>query len=105
MLSCEKKLLICCVSLLSALYLLILFCFIIIQSSLLFLLYPGLFWTAPETLREYGQNVDALPATCRCHHQAGDVYAVGVILKEVFCRNEPYSEVAEQYGPKGITFL
>ncbi len=64
-------------------------------------LYPGLFWTAPETLREYGQDVRELPPTCRCRHGAGDMYAAGIILKEVFCRNEPYHELDEQYEPKG----
>jgi len=44
--------------------------------------YKKLFWTAPEFLRD--------DAAVRCS-QPGDVYSYGIILSELFNREEPYS--------------
>lgn len=40
------------------------------------------FWTAPEVIRSE-KNVDV---------QKGDIFALGIIFKEVFTRSTPYSE-------------
>jgi serine/threonine protein kinase len=55
----------------------------------------GLFWTAPEILRKLLKK----------EHVSGtseaDIYALGVIIKELLCRNEPYC--AESHlSPKGM---
>lgn len=36
----------------------------------------------------------------KCRFPSGDIYSIGVIVKEVFCRNEPYSEF-EAMTPNG----
>lgn len=41
------------------------------------------FWTAPELLKADSKT---------CPSPETDIYSVGVILKEMFCRNSPYSE-------------
>ena len=52
----------------------------------------GLQWTAPEILREYYADLDDIRYRFDVGTQPGDVYSVGVIMKEVFARNDPYSE-------------
>ena len=54
----------------------------------------GLFWTAPEALRYILQKQPFK------HTQAGDIYAVGIIIKELVCRNEPYCDNSD-LSPKG----
>ena len=54
----------------------------------------GLFWTAPEALRYILQKQPFK------HTQAGDIYAVGIIIKELVCRNEPYCDSSD-LSPKG----
>ncbi|WAR01748.1 GCY21-like protein [Mya arenaria] len=46
--------------------------------------YARLFWTAPEILRQIlkKEKVEYTPKS--------DIYAVGIIVKELLCRNEPY---------------
>ncbi|ESP04728.1 hypothetical protein LOTGIDRAFT_135733, partial [Lottia gigantea] len=48
--------------------------------------FESLFWTAPELLRL------RLEGNRRSRTQEGDIYALGVILKEIVCRNSPYAE-------------
>ena len=75
---------------------------------------PGLLWTCPEVLREAWEKLpppssstdastmEPLPlATMYAETQAADIYAAGVILKEVFCRNGPYTEFEDDYTPYG----
>ncbi|ELT98088.1 hypothetical protein CAPTEDRAFT_128612, partial [Capitella teleta] len=51
--------------------------------------YSSLYWTAPELMTSTSK--DGFP-TVQSKTVAGDIYAAAVILKEVFARNEPYSE-------------
>ena len=45
-------------------------------------------WTAPEALREEkDKNGDK-----HIDHQKADIYALGIILKELFSRSGPYTE-------------
>ncbi|XP_053384831.1 atrial natriuretic peptide receptor 1-like [Mercenaria mercenaria] len=46
--------------------------------------YARLFWTAPEILRKI------LRKESYAHTSEADIYALGVIIKELLCRNEPY---------------
>ena len=46
--------------------------------------FAGKFWLAPEQLSSWPDRPACSPEV--------DVYAAGVVLKEVFCRNTPYSE-------------
>ena len=59
----------------------------------------GLFWVAPEYLRGTAEVTDA------SSQQAADVYAVAIIIKEIFARNGPYSEQQDIFGydPEGTT--
>jgi hypothetical protein len=53
----------------------------------------ALYWTAPEHLREHYSDLNGpLPMKLRSGSQEGDMYAVAIIVKEVFCRNGPYTE-------------
>lgn len=45
-------------------------------------IFPELLWSSPEILRGE-ENVD---------RQKCDMYSAGIIFKEVFCRNGPYTE-------------
>ncbi|XP_067655650.1 atrial natriuretic peptide receptor 1-like [Haliotis asinina] len=54
-----------------------------------------LFWLAPELLRTYQAEKRFTPT------QQGDVYAVGVILKEILCLTKPYAEEV-RLTPKDI---
>ncbi|KAL4224656.1 hypothetical protein ACF0H5_015353 [Mactra antiquata] len=57
--------------------------------------YAALFWTAPEVLRKVLAKTNY-----EFTHQA-DIYALGIIVKELLCRNEPFS--AETHlSPKEI---
>ena len=53
-----------------------------------------LFWTAPEILRKILKK-EAYENT-----SSADVFAIGVIMKELLCRNEPYSSQTH-LSPKG----
>ena len=56
-----------------------------------------LLWTSPEDLRSHTpEEYEHL----RSSAPAGDVFGAGIILKEVFCRNGPYTE-HEDLDPKG----
>ncbi|KAK3101586.1 hypothetical protein FSP39_004669 [Pinctada imbricata] len=46
--------------------------------------YSNMFWSAPEILRK-----EAVVEK-KCGSQAGDVYAFGIIAKELICRDSPY---------------
>ena len=56
----------------------------------------GLFWTAPELLREADENWNVNGMSSE-----GDMYSGAIILKEIFARNGPYTE-NEDDSPKGI---
>ena len=45
-----------------------------------------LFWTAPENLRR------VLRGERRHYTQPADIYSVGVVLKEILCKNTAYEE-------------
>ena len=53
-----------------------------------------MFWMAPEILREINRKDKSKPTS------QVDIYSYGVIMKELFCRNGPYTEY-EDYTPKG----
>ena len=50
------------------------------------LLCLDLFWTAPENLRR------VLRGERRHYTQPADIYSVGVVLKEILCKNTAYEE-------------
>ncbi|XP_046561340.1 atrial natriuretic peptide receptor 1-like [Haliotis rubra] len=54
-----------------------------------------LFWLAPELLRTYQSEKRFTPT------QQGDVFAVGIILKEILCLTKPYAEEV-RLTPKDI---
>ncbi len=59
------------------------------------------FWTAPELLSsnlldDKQHHFHHPPST-----PPGDIYSVGIILKEIFCRNGPYTEY-DELSPKGL---
>ena len=45
-----------------------------------------MFWTAPENLRR------VLRGDRRQYTQTADIYSVGVVLKEILCKNTAYEE-------------
>ncbi|WAR01746.1 ANPRA-like protein [Mya arenaria] len=55
-----------------------------------------LFWTPPEYLRKILRK-EVVNGSVH-----GDVYALGIIMKELVCRNEPYSTETANYTPKEI---
>ena len=65
---------------------------------LLYLYVVGFFWTAPELLRQILQKQPYK------HTQAADIYAVGIVIKELVCRNEPYCDSSD-LSPKGKFFV
>ena len=66
-----------------------------ISSNFIFAI--ELLWTPPEDLRSHTpEEYEHLHGSA----QSGDVYAAAIILKEVFCRNGPYTE-NEDLDPKG----
>ncbi|XP_052801553.1 atrial natriuretic peptide receptor 1-like isoform X2 [Mya arenaria] len=58
--------------------------------------YSRLFWTPPEYLRKILRK-EVVNGSVH-----GDVYALGIIMKELVCRNEPYSTETANYTPKEI---
>ncbi|KAH3891200.1 hypothetical protein DPMN_015290 [Dreissena polymorpha] len=58
--------------------------------------YSRLFWTAPEKLRKILRNEPAEDSV------AADIYSLGIIFKELVCRNEPYSLETMTLSPKEI---
>ena len=67
-----------------------------------------LYWTAPELLRssDEGRKTSNSSGLGKLKKKSvrmsaeGDIYAVAIILKEVFARNSPYSEY-DDVSPKG----
>ncbi|XP_070198846.1 receptor-type guanylate cyclase gcy-13-like [Littorina saxatilis] len=59
--------------------------------------YSKLFWTAPELVREIARNGNAEEYT-----QQADIYAAGMILKELITLEEPYERELKQYSAKAI---
>lgn len=57
--------------------------------------FSNLYWTAPELLRISYSFINGT--------KSGDVFAFGVIFKEVICSNEPYAEY-EYMEPRGFSF-
>ncbi|KAK2187047.1 hypothetical protein NP493_180g07038 [Ridgeia piscesae] len=53
-----------------------------------------MFWTAPEVLRCHFDELQLgkISSCDCCQSPAADIYSLGVVWKETFCRNNPYSE-------------
>ena len=56
-------------------------------------MFAGLFWTAPELLRDSPEKKS----------QAGDVFSYGVILNEIMTREAPYETLLMESTPTGKT--
>ena len=63
-----------------------------------------LFWTAPEVLHEKYESFLSETSNMRGISSVADIYSCGVIFKELFCRNEAYTE-HDHMNPKGTPFL
>lgn len=61
-----------------------------------------MFWTAPEVLRCHREELQlGKVSPCECQSPPADIYSLGVVWKETFCRNNPYSE-HEELSPNGM---
>ena len=49
-------------------------------------------WISPEILRQYYVDLTNVRYRYDVGTRAGDIYSVGIIMKEVFARNDPYTE-------------
>ncbi|KAI0242808.1 Atrial natriuretic peptide receptor 1 [Lamellibrachia satsuma] len=64
--------------------------------------YANMFWTAPEVLRCHREELQlGKVSPCECQSPPADIYSLGVVWKETFCRNNPYSE-HEELSPNEI---
>ena len=61
-------------------------------------------WTSPEMLRNYYSDLSHVHIRHDVGTQPGDIYSIGVIIKEIFARNDPYAE-HEDMGLMGKTVL
>ena len=62
-----------------------------------------MFWTAPEVLRchfDFDELQLGKISPSDCQSPAADIYSLGVVWKETFCRNNPYSE-HDELSPTG----
>jgi hypothetical protein len=58
--------------------------------------FVALLWTPPEVLQSVNlDSPDVRLHELRCTTAAGDMYAVGITLKELFTRSAPYAEYEE----------
>ena len=66
--------------------------------------FTDLQWTSPELLHKYYADLKHTRYRYDVGTQAADIYSVGIIMKEVFARNDPYTEY-EDMELKGIILV
>ena len=67
------------------------------------LLFLDLQWISPEILRQYYADLTNVRYRYDVGTRAGDIYSVGIIMKEVFARNDPYTEYSHMYLEGTVT--
>lgn len=66
------------------------------SHSLFFPMLADLFWTAPEVLRTILQHDNVVPT------KEADIFSLGVVLKQLLCKNFAYNEELAHQTPKGV---